>query len=73
VKFPDFEADIFEIFHIHLFTMPSSIQIELVFSGLPSGKLIDILDLEVPGLHVKALTSSSALFREIPFSKQHFD
>jgi len=53
--------------------MPSSMQLELVFSGLPEGKIIDIIELEVPGLHVKALTSSSYMFKELPFSKTLFE
>ena len=73
LKFPEYEIDIYEVFHIQVFTMPSSIQIELVFSGLPCGKQVDILEVEVPGLHVKALTSSSYLFKEIPFSKGAFE
>lgn len=73
MKFPEYEIDIYEVFHIQVFTMPSSIQLELVFSGLPCGKIVDVLEVEVPGLHVKALTSSSYLFKEIPFSKGIFE
>lgn len=69
VGFPSFQADIYEVFHINVFTMPSSIQLEVFISGVPGSKMIDLIDVEVPGLHVKALTSSSYLFKEIPFSR----
>ena len=35
--------------------------------------LVDIIDLEIPGTHVKALTSASSLVKEVNFSKYEFD
>ena len=53
--------------------MPSSIQLELVVGGIFKEQLIDVLNIEVPGAHVKALTSAATLVKELPFSKRHFD
>ena len=43
--------------------MPSSMQLEIVI-GTYKEVLVDILDLEIPGQHVKALTSASSLVKE---------
>lgn len=56
-----------------LFTMPSSIQLELVIGGSLKDQLVDVLDIEVPGAHVKALTSAATLTKAIPFSKRRFE
>jgi hypothetical protein len=34
---------------------------------------VDVLDIEVPGQYVKALTSASSLVKEIPFSKFQYE
>ena len=34
---------------------------------------MDVIDVEVPGKYVKALTSASQLVKEITFSKFHYD
>jgi hypothetical protein len=34
---------------------------------------VDILDVEIPGSYVKALTSASSLVREVFFSKSTFE
>jgi hypothetical protein len=39
--------------------MPSSIQLEIVIGGAFKESLVDVIDLEVPGSHVKALTSAA--------------
>ena len=52
--------------------MPSSIQVEIVV-GTFKEHLVDVIDLEVPGKYVKALTSASSLVKDIPFSKYGFD
>ena len=51
--------------------MPSSIQLELVL-GTFREALVDIIDVEVPGQFVKALTSASSLVKEISFSKNEY-
>lgn len=53
--------------------MPSSIQLELVIGGIFKETLVDVIDLEVPGSHVKALTSAATLIKELTFSKRNFD
>ena len=73
LKWPNLELDIFEQFEIYVFTMPSSIQLELVVGGLFSEQLIDVITVEVPGSHVRALTSAATLIRDLPFSKNSFD
>jgi len=35
--------------------------------------LVDVIDVEVPGSHVKALTSASSMVKEIEFSKYNYD
>ena len=73
LKWPNLEIEIAEQFQVCLFTMPSSIQLELVVGGIFKEHLIDVLNIEVPGSHVKALTSAATLVKELPFSKRHFD
>ena len=58
VKWPNFEIDLMEQFQVHLFTMPSSIQLELVI-GTFKEYVVDVINVEVPGQYVKALTSAS--------------
>ena len=52
--------------------MPSSIQLEIVIGAFKE-TLIDVINVEVPGKFVKALTSASSMVREINFSKFEFD
>lgn len=35
--------------------------------------LVDIIDIEIPGTYVKALTSASSLVKEVHFSKFKYD
>jgi hypothetical protein len=35
--------------------------------------LVDVIDVEVPGKYVKALTSASSLVKEMEFSKFNYD
>ena len=73
VKWPNFEIEIMEQFQVHVFTMPSSIQLEIVIGTAYGERLADVLDVEVPGKYVKALTSASSLVKELPFSKFAYD
>lgn len=72
LKWPNFEIEVGEQFQVCLFTMPSSIQLEIVV-GTFKEYLVDVVDVEVPGYFVKALTSASSLVKEISFSKFKFD
>ena len=65
--------EIAEQFEVYLFTMPSSIQVEIVIGGLFSEVLVDVINLEVPGSHVKALTSAATLIKDLSFSKVAFE
>ena len=56
VLWPNFEAQICEMFQVHVFTMPSSIQIEIVIQDGLFNTEVDMIDIEVPGQHVKTLT-----------------
>ena len=61
LKWPSFEAEICELFQVHVFTLPSSIQIQLVVQdGLRTNE-VAMLDVEVPGEHVRTLTCASQL------------
>jgi len=44
------------MFQVHVFTMPSSIKLEVVIQNGLSTTEVDIIDVEVPGQHVKTLT-----------------
>ena len=65
MKWPDCSCDIFEQFQVHIFTMPSSIEIELSING----SLVDLIKVQVPGEHVKALTCASGLVQRLDFSE----
>jgi|LauGreDrversion4_2_1035121.scaffolds.fasta_scaffold15507_2 hypothetical protein len=73
LKWPNLELEIAEQFEVYLFTMPSSIQVEIVIGGLFSEVLVDVINLEVPGSHVKALTSAATLIKDLSFSKVAFE
>jgi hypothetical protein len=68
----DFEINISEQVQIKMFTMPSSIKLELVTGNFRPYTLVDRIEMEVPGKYVKALTSASSLIREVAFSKNEF-
>ena len=57
VNWPNHYAEIFEQFQIRTFTMPASLQLEVFING----NLMDILNIEVPGEHVKSLTFATQL------------
>jgi len=58
-----------EQFQIHVFTLPAKVELEIYIAD----KLIDVVDLIIPGGHVKTLTSASRLIQQYEFSrKQHF-
>ena len=72
-KWPNFEVDIGEMFQVHVFTMPSSIKIEIVFvDGLRTIE-VDMIEIEVPGQHVRTLTCACQLVQQLPFSKLKYD
>lgn len=73
LRWPNLEIEIAEQFQVCVFTMPSSIQLEIVIGGVFKEHLVDVIDLEIPGSHVKALTSAATLVKEIPFSKRAFE
>lgn len=68
---PAFEFELAEQFVVYLFTMPSSIQLEIRMGGIRM-QVVDVLDIDIPGEHVKALTSASSLVKETYFSKGEF-
>jgi hypothetical protein len=45
----------------------------LVVGGLFSEQLVDVINVEVPGSHVKALTSAATLIKDLFFSKNGFE
>lgn len=73
VNWPTFEAKICEMFQVHVFTMPSSIRVELVLVDGILESVVDVVDVEVPGQHVKALTCSCPLVQQLAFSKVAFE
>ena len=66
LKWPSYEVDLSDQFQIHVFTLPSKVQLEIMIKD----KLADRLDLVIPGGHVKALTSASRLIKEYEFSRR---
>ena len=48
-----------------VFTMPSSISLEVIVGGIIKDTVVDVIDLEIPGQHVKALTSAATIIKEI--------
>ena len=72
-NWPNFNFQIKEIFQVHLFTQPSSIKVELVLVDGISDTVIDLINIEVPGQHVRSLTCSAPLVQKLPFSKVNFE
>lgn len=66
LKWPSYEVDLSDQFQIHVFTLPSKVQLEIMIRD----KLADRLDLVIPGGHVRALTSASRLIKEYEFSQR---
>lgn len=69
LTYPELTADLAEMFQVHVFTMPSSIKVELMMSGILSDTEIEQCDIEVPGQHVKTLTCASSLIQKLSFSQ----
>lgn len=73
VKWPSFEVELCEMFQVHVFTMPSSIWLELVVQdGLRSIE-VDRVEVEVPGQHVMTLTCAAQLVQQLKFSKLAYE
>lgn len=49
--------------------MPSSIHLEIYINRGLTDRLVDVVDIEVPGQHVKTLTAACPLIQEIEFSR----
>lgn len=67
VEYPSFEAEICEMFQVHVFTMPESIYLEMVLVDGVIHTTFDKVELEVPGQHVRTLTSASAILQQLYF------
>ena len=69
IEWPSFEICILDQFQIHMFTLPSKVELQIFIED----KMIDVVNVIIPGTHVKTLTSASRLIREYEFSKRgHF-
>jgi len=71
INWPAYDVDLLDLFQIHVFTLPTKIQLEIVMNE--GGRLfnedlvVDKLDLVIPGGHVKSLTSASRSIKEYEF------
>ena len=73
MKWPNFEFPFKEIFLVDVFTIPNTIKVEIgLIDGL-STTVIDVVNINVPGQHVKALTSASPLVQKLAFSKLAYE
>ena len=61
VKWPKLEFPLMEAFQVNVFTIPSSIRVEVVLKDGFSETVVDVVDIEVPGQHVKSLTCTAPL------------
>jgi len=61
LKYPRYKVELCEVFQVNLYSMPSSIQLEIYLTRGFTDRLIDVVDIEVPGQHVKTLTCASQL------------
>ena len=66
VTFPNFEVDICEQFVVYLYTMPNSIAIDVV-TGTMRSRTLATMYMEVPGMNVRTITSTSTLIRQLQF------
>ena len=66
LNWPAYDVDLLDMFQIHVFTLPSKIQLEVLINS----QVVDRFDLIVPGGHVKSLTSASRSVKEYEFSKK---
>lgn len=66
LNWPSFECDILDQFQIHVFTLPTDIELDIIIGGTH----VDRILLDVPGNHVKSLTSASRLIKEYDFSRR---
>lgn len=74
VNWPKFEAQFSEMFQLHLFTVPSSIQLKILLAdGILGDTQVDLIDVEIPGSHVKSLTCACQLIQQVKFSKKAFE
>ena len=61
MNWPEFSAQFTDVFQVHVFTMPSSIQLELILQDGIFSTQVDLITVDVPGQHVKTLTCASQL------------
>ena len=60
--------EFFEKFQILLYTKPYNVRVD-VCSGSFGGKVIQSIELDVPGENVHTLTSAASLIRNVPYEK----
>jgi len=70
IAFPNFEVEIAEQIKVYVLTRPSSIRIEVCSKGFLSSPIIAEARTEVPGEHVKTLTSTSSLTKKLEFKQE---
>ena len=73
LSWQNFNFQIKEMFQVNVFTQPSSIKVEIVLCDGFSETIVDVVNVEVPGQHVKALTCSAPLVQKLPFSRVEFE
>ena len=61
LQWPSFKVTFNQIFNIIVYSAPSSVQVEIVKSGVIN-QTIDMVSLTLPGIHSKTITSSQKRF-----------
>ena len=69
VDWPSFEVNFMEKLQIYLFSKPSSMKLEVVMGNFFLSRVVDTINIEIPGELANTITSSGTIFRESQFSK----
>ena len=73
MKHPNFEVIIDEVFQLNTFTMPKSIEMEIMSVGACCDTLVDRVAIDVPGEYVRTLTCTSQLIQIRDFSQFEYN
>ncbi|EGR28239.1 hypothetical protein IMG5_180790 [Ichthyophthirius multifiliis] len=66
VEWPSYEVKIMEQFYILVFTRPSSMQLRVIQDGILE-KIIDVIEVEIPGDKSRSITASAQIIKEYEF------
>ena len=69
ISWPNFEVEFREKFQIFLYTKPYSVKLEICTGGGLVTRVLDTIEVDIPGENVNTLTSAVSLIRTLDFKQ----